>query len=68
MLSPVRGTEGIVNVHVEGSSELLGELLVVLLLLGVETNVLEKANLAARQVRVRQTMEYEKERSTRIAR
>jgi hypothetical protein len=46
--SPVGGTEGIVNVHVERSSELLGELLVVLLLLRVETNVLKEANLAAR--------------------
>jgi hypothetical protein len=36
----VSGTESIVNVHVEGSGELLGELLVVLLLCQVQSSVI----------------------------
>ena len=38
--------EGVIDVHVERGSELLGELLVVLLLLGIEAHVLEEAVLA----------------------
>lgn len=34
--------EGVVDVQVEGSSELLGEFLVVLLLLGIEADILEQ--------------------------
>jgi hypothetical protein len=38
--------EGVIDVHVERGSELLGELLVILLLLGIEAHVLEEAVLA----------------------
>jgi len=42
---PVSRAEGIVDIHVEGSRKLLREALVALLLLRIETHVLEKAAL-----------------------
>lgn len=44
-VSTMSSAESIVHVQVEGGSQLLGEVLVVLLLLGVEANVLEQAGL-----------------------
>ena len=49
-VSAVSSSEGIVYIHVEGSSKLLGEVLVVLLLLRVEANILKKAVLAILEV------------------
>jgi hypothetical protein len=49
-VSAMSSAESVIDIHVERSSELLRERLVVLLLLGVETNVLEKTVLSVLQV------------------
>ena len=46
----VGGAEGVVDVHVSEPGQLLRELRVVLLLLGVEAHVLEEESLAVLQV------------------